>query len=234
MGKSTELEETHAEGQNQSNSETSPGEHRQSSSQEAQLVASLLESKTASAILDKMVDERAAKYLQSNKDKRFQTVDDNTDRLDRLEALVDGKGMSFEDAKAQIQAEDRQSEIETTLNAILEGQAVGGSDIATDWTERETAILASQGINANDPELKRFKAKFDDPSEYIKQLPNKAWQMSTRPEAGEGSASGGQGTSVDEDLEAEYLKELATIRRGDIRAIDALKRKYRGLGLPVY
>ena len=219
------------EGQGVTNPETSQGEHLETSSQEKQLVAELLKSDAASEILDKMVEERASKYMQSNKDKRFQSQDD---RLERLESLVSGKGMSFEDAKAQIHREDEQAEIKEQLNQILSGQAGTGAVTPDNWTEREAAILASQGINANDPELRRFKAKFDDPTQYLKELPNKAWQMATRPEGSEGSASGGQGTSVDENLEAEYLKELAQIRRGDVRAIDALKRKYRGKGLPVY
>jgi len=222
------------EGQGLSGSGTSQGEHLDTSAQEKQLVASLLESETASKLLDKMVEERAQKYMQSNKDKRLAQVEENKSRLDRLEELVEGKGMSFEDAKAQIQREDEQAEIKEQLARLLDGKAGKAGDDSGLWTERESAILASQGLDPKDPELIRFKAKFNDPEEYIRELPKKAFEMATRPGGSEGSASGGQGNVVKEDLESEYEKELAQIRRGDYRSIDRLKRKYRKLGYEVW
>lgn len=235
MGKSTENEGAQgAEDQSQSSEGTSQGEQQQTSSQDNQLVASLLESDVASGIISKLVEKGVASEFQKNKDKRLQQVDDNKSEITRLREKVEGKGMTFEDAEAQIQQENTQAEIQDQLAQVLQGKASDGDDTPKTWTEREAAILNSSAIDPRDPELKRFRDKFDDPDEYLKELPNKVWQMAKRPAGDEGSASGGQGTKVDEDLQAEYDKEMALIRRGDVKAITDLKKAYRKKGLEVW
>lgn len=235
MGKGTEFEGTQeAEGQGQSSQGTSQGEHLETSAQEKQLVASLLQSETASKLISDMVEQGVAKAFQSNKDKRLQQVDENKSEIQRIRELVEGKGLSFDDAEAQIRQENTQAEIQDKLATLLAGEADNAPDKGKLWTEREAAILASSGIDPKDPELKRFFEKFDSPEEYLKALPDKVFEMRKRPGGTEGSASGGQGTFVDEDLESEYKKEFAQIKPGNWRAIATLNKKYRAKGLEVW
>jgi len=226
----TELDEVQdVEGTGQSSQNTSQGEHQQSSSQDNQSVVELLKSEAASEAIAELV----AKEFQRNKDKRLRQVEDNVTEIQRLRELVEGKGMSFEDAEAQIQREDRDAKIETLAEQLLKGQAGQVADTNKPWTEREATILGGR-VQPSDPELKRFRNQFNSVDEYLAALPDKVWQMEKRPGASGASAAGGTGVVVHEDLEAKYLEELGQIRRGDVRSIDQLKRKYRKLGLAVY
>jgi hypothetical protein len=48
------------------------------------------------------------------------------------------------------------------------------------------------------------------------------------------SALEGELQEYDEDLLAQYNKQLKDIRQGDVRAIDALKKAYRRKGLSIW
>jgi len=214
------------EGTEQSIQETSGQQAERTSSQEAQSVAELLQSEEASGIVAGLV----AKEFQKNKDKRLADVPEIKSEVARLRELVEGKGMSFDEAEAQVGQEKRQAVIEGQLTEILANKATLPSDEGKSWIEREAAILGAKNVDQSDPEFIRFKREFDDPEKYLEALPDKVWQLQSRPTGTEGSASGGQGTQVNEDLEAEYNSRLALLR-GNVQGILALKKEMRGKGL---
>lgn len=234
MDTSKERDElTGVEGQGQSNPDTSLPEGSQSSSQGTLDVAQLLADPTASELIDKMVDERVSKAFQSNKDKRLQKVDDNASRLDKIENKMEGNGMDYQTAKAEVLQEERDAKIDAALQS-LETETVGSGDTQTDWTARETAILSGR-VDVNDPELRRFRNEFEDINEYLQALPNKVWQMQTRVQGDASGVAGGTGSAVDVDLKAEYDAELAALDK-PIRphVLADVKAKYRKKGLQIY
>ena len=219
------------EGLNPSGSETFQKGEGQTSGQEKPSVAELLKDPEASEIISKLVEEGVKREFQSNKDKRLDQVDKNATRLDKIEELMVGKGMDFSQAKATVLKEEKDLEIETKLNQLLENKPMETADTSDNWADRETAILGARNISPQDPEIVRFRRQFKTPEEYVEALPNRLWQLQTGITGGEGDASGGQGTPVVEDLEAEYQERLSKIPRGAVHQMNDLKAEYRKKGL---
>jgi len=225
-----------SEGTDQSSQDTSGNESQQTSGQGQLSVEELLQSEAASKYIAEQVEKGVASEFQKNKDKRLQQVDDNKTEIQRIRELVEGKGLSFDEADAQIQSENRQIEIETKLNALIGDEAGGAGDTNKTWTERETAMLSGRGISPDNPELVRFRRSFDTPEEYVKALPDRLWQLQSGAKGDESGASGGQGSGVaSEDLQAEYDARIAGLSKPiPPHVLADTKAEFRKKGLPIY
>ena len=230
MEKGMEDNQEGLENQDTSSQETSNQQGDVLSSQANQLAASVFEQ--IQPLIDQSVQDGVAKEFQSNKDKRFQK---NEDELSRLRQLVEGKGMSFDDAEQVINQEDAMTDLQTKLAQVLDGTSTEDTgDTETSWADRQATILGQANIDPKDPELIRFKNEFKDPADYIAALPDKVWQMGIRPTGTEAGASGGEGKKVNVDLMAEYQAELAKIPRGQVGKINDLKKAFRAKNLEVW
>lgn len=230
MEKGMEDNQEGLENQDLSSSDASDQQGDVLSSQANQLAASVFEK--LQPLIDESVSDGVAKEFQSNKDKRFQK---NEDELSRLRQLVEGKGMSFDDAEEVINQEVAMADLQTKLKQVLDGASTEDKgDTETSWADRQATILGQANIDPNDPELLRFRREFKEPAEYIAALPDKVWQMEGRPGGTEAGASGGEGQQVNVDLMAEYQAELAKIPRGQVSKISDLKAAYRKKNLEVW
>lgn len=167
------------------------------------------------------------KKLQSIKDRRISELEKGlTDVQRRLADDLQKRGIAPEAAEYLAA---RLPETAKAGEPKASDKVEGGNHKPT-LTDAETVILKRAGIREDDPDYVAFTGRqFADADERLYEVSLLAAKKANPKQVSAAGAPAAAGASP--ELAVSYKSELATIPRGDIEAIFALKEKYRGMGL---
>lgn len=173
------------------------------------------------------------KTVQSVKDRRFSKLERNqksfAEQLAEFKELTEGEGAVSPAIALRLMAlEDNDADVPLDPGKVESTPRVDYDD-----------VVASMGLDPNDADVVRITLNGDDLATNINRLATLAKskrQAQAGAETGSAAANMpvGGGKPAKADLQAQYNAELSKIRQGDIGGLNALKSKYRKLGLPVY
>lgn len=178
--------------------------------------------------------EALGKTVQSVKDRRFNKLERNqkgfAEQLAEFQELTTGDGAVS-------------PKVALKLMELLDGSA----DVPPDPGKVEGTpkvdygdVVASMGLDPGDAEVVRITLNGGDFAANVNKL---AVLAKTKRQASATAATsqgappmpvGGGSPVAQADLQTQYNAELNNVRQGDVAGLNALKAKYRKLGLPVY
>lgn len=188
--------------------------------------------------LASFIEETVNKALQSMKDRRIQKHENRLTKVEETLAKLrqyQELGMTEAQAIDRIKLDERLAELEGVAQTASSQPAQGSA--AVDLSALTASIAQGLGLDTSADDVKAFMATLadTDPATVAAKMAKFAAERAQKPQPSAADAAPQQGqTPPQEDLRAQYAKELADIRRGDVAALANLKIKYRKLGLEVY
>lgn len=188
---------------------------------------------TISAILDEVLPGK----LQSQKDRRINKLEKQAgatqDRLGRIEELIES-GMSFQDARARVDQEDRNDAIDRFLQAQLSQEQEQGNSSNVSGVVQ--SIFEAHGISKSDPRVAQFLSE-NAGDDAIQKAALLATEIKSTPVSPVNVQSLEVGSPQYKTLQQQYEDDKAKVLKQYGRGSDALIRlkiEYRKKGLDIY
>jgi len=199
---------------------------------------------TLTEATQKIVKEELSKDRQKIKDKR---IYDHEDRIGSLEDTTRRLNKHLKAGKTIDEAEDlvktevrleQDSQTLADLQAKVENFEPG--TVEKSLAEREQVVLQSLGLDMNDPKILAIQQSAKTPEDYVASLEKAWWDLKNKPRGKASDIAPSDGGSAptdksDGELMIDYQAELDSIKTtplaGDVRTINAIRKKYEELGL---